>query len=306
MRDLKVLIAGLLMFSVIQANATEVSVWGGRIDADRSSDIPYVYDEDTSSIHGEEIGDDTSYGLSISQSFNDWIVNFSYRKNSLDNDGVFDTDPAEPNDCNARMIQGIYDDCIDTVTVDIETDLNVFDFTIGQALTMNGVSVLPYAGIRYMRYEQDIDYAHIYPGGNESSGTNNFDYKGFGLLGGVKLEIPIGNGVKLKSDLSVGKMLTGDRDQKISEVVTSGGSFDSSNTQKTSDDVDSLMIDANIMLAYQLGNGVEIGAGWRYHRINDVVNTQNSNNAVFPANTIGSSEKNLTMDGFYGELSFEF
>ncbi len=297
--------------AVAADQGVDLSIWGGRMSGAGHGRIPYVADLNftPASIADQDIGKGTSFGIGLGVKLNkDWALDFGYARHRPKATGTFDTDPAEPNDCNVRPVQGLVSDCYDTSIIRIATKLQALDAAIGKRLMMRATSVFLYGGLRYLRYDQTIDTAYLYPGGFEEFSSRKAKYSGLGPRVGARATVPLGDsGFFLNGDVSIAKMLTGKRKQDIQADETSSGSPFSSRAAAETIRVRPLTFDLNLQLGYRVTEAVQLAAGWRYQRVDDILDTRDTNDpavaGTLPGSRgLGAAKDPFIVKGFFVEL----
>lgn len=287
-------------------NASEVSIWGAKVSAASSDEIPYAYDNNTGAVVSTDPGDGTSFGLGASTDFAGWNFGFGYASSKPTADTVYDTNPLATNDCNVNPVQGIYNDCFDHATAKIDTTVQTLDLTGGMSFAMGWGTVSPYIGIRQLTYDQTIDVGYIYPGGNESYPNRKIKLDGYGPRIGSRLNIPFGgSSFFFDGDLAIGKILSTSRDQNIVEQQNSGGSLAAINTAASKKDISPLTFDLSLMGGYKITSNFNVGLGVRYQKVTDVLDTRQTNPGGY-APGYGNETADLIMSSAFVKGSFVF
>lgn len=292
------------------AAGMEISVRVGNSDTDTDG-IYYAFDNAANTYQEGDLGDGNIFRLDFAMDLpNGHTVGVGYGQNTLSGDDTYDTNPAATNDCNVEPLQGLYDDCFDHANVDIDTDISVFDVSYGMKFGMGNMSLTPYAGIRYLTFNQETSVDYIFPGGNESFPERELDYTGFGLRVGSGLKVPFGSSpFYFKGNLALAKMLSGDRDQKMTDVVTGGPVAPL--PYEESDDIDPLTIDLELSFGYDITPTMNAGIGYGYHKISDIMDTRDTTNQIIPgtisgAHGVGDDNEDLVTSAIFAEFAYKF
>lgn len=305
--------------SALADKGLELSIWGGRISAAGSGDIPYARETSVvpNRIIDQDLGRGTAFGLALGVNMsNNWLVDLGYANYRPNVKGHYDTDPSVLNSCTLSPVQGLRIDCYDNAGIKIDSKLQNFDAAIGKRFVMEKANIVAYGGLRYLKFNQNIDVAYHYT--NMPAGTPGFEewpgrdlsYSGIGPRIGANLSAPLGNsGFFVKGDLGLAKMLTGDRKQKIVAPRTFAGAPSSTRTASDKDSMRPLTLDASLQLGYNLTQAAQISLGWRYSRVNDILDTRDTNNPAVAGTLpgplgIGSAHEDFVNKGFFVEFNY--
>ncbi|MBK9595130.1 MAG: hypothetical protein IPO57_07125 [Rhodocyclales bacterium] len=146
-------------------------------------------------------------------------------------------------------------DCYDNAGIKNDSKLQNFDAAIGKRFVMEKANIVAYGGLRYLKFNQNIDVAYHYTRPPSTPGFEEFpdrdlSYSGIGPRIGAKFNAPLGNsGFFVKGDLGLAKMLTGERKQKIVAPRTNAGVLISTLTASDEDSMRPLTLDASLQLA---------------------------------------------------------
>lgn len=297
-----------------------LSIWGGRLSAASAGDIPYARESNVipNRIIDQDLGRGMAFGLALGVNMNNnWLVDLGYANYRPKAKGHYDTNPAVLNSCTLRPVQGLVSDCYDNAGIKIDSKLQNFDAAIGKRFVMDKASIVAYGGLRYLKFNQNINGVYHYT--NMPAGIPGFEewpdrsvsYSGIGPRIGINLSAPLGSsGFFVKGDLGLAKMLTGERKQKIVAPRTNAGAPDSTRTASDKDSMRPLTLDASLQLGYNLTQAAQISLGWRYSRVNDILDTRDTNNpfvsGTLPGRLgIGSAHDDFVNKGFFVEFNYQ-
>ena len=303
--------------SVLADNGFEFSLWGGRLSADGSGDIPYARETSTAPnrIIDQDLGRGMAFGIALGVNMsNNWVVDLGYVNYHSKEKGHYDTNPAVVNSCTLRPVQGLQSDCYDNAGIKNDSKLKNFDAANGKRFVMEKANIVAYGGLRYLKFNQNIDVAYHYTRPPSTPGFEEFpdrdlSYSGIGPRIGAKFNAPLGNsGFFVKGDLGLAKMLTGERKQKIVAPRTNAGVLISTLTASDEDSMRPLTLDASLQLGYNLSQAAQISLGWRYSRVNDILDTRDTNSPAVAGTLpgplgIGSAHEDFVNKGFFVEFN---
>lgn len=295
-----------------------LSVWGGRLSAANSGDIPYARETSVTPnrIIDQDLGRGTAFGIALGVNMsNNWLVDLGYANYRPNEKGRYDTNPAVVNSCTLRPVQGLVSDCYDNAGIKIDSKLENFDAAIGKRFVMEKANIVAYGGLRYLKFNQNIDAAYHFTNPPSTPGFEEFpdrdlSYSGIGPRIGAKFDAPLGSsGFFVKGDLGLAQMLTGERKQKIVAPRTNAGVLISTRTASDKDSMRPLTLDASLQLGYNLTQAAQISLGWRYSRVNDILDTRDTNSPAVAGTLpgplgIGSAHEDFVNQGFFVEFNY--
>jgi hypothetical protein len=299
----------IVLSPVLLASGYELSVQAGSISSD-SEGTQYALNNVSNSVQEGDLEDGNQFRINLGKELAGFKFNVGYGQNTLSGKSTYDTNPGAPNDCNVAPLQGTYNDCFDHANIKIDTDFGVFDAAVGKSFVMGSTNIEPYAGLRYLTVSQEIGVDYVYPGGSESFPNREIDYSGFGLRIGSRLNVPFGaSPFFFRGDLALAKMLSGDREQTITDRVTGGPATPA--PFSVEDSVKPLTIDLELFFGYKIRENMSAGIGYGYHKISEILDTRDTVNPVTPGTIsgavgVGSANADLVTSGLFAEFNYKF
>ena len=197
----------------------------------------------------------------------------------------------------------IDDNDVTSAKMTYDFDHDVFDLGIRKWMEVGSdLGMQIEAGLRYANMKQNIDIQYQ----NENLGStadirNKNDFSGWGPRLGLGLDWHVGRGVNLFSSVA-GSLLVGDFDLSLSEI--DNGSIVISSVEDSEDNrvVPVLEMRTGIEYAYQLENGMFVGAkvGYEWQNWFNMVTAQRFMDDV-DAQLMYTDTTDVSLDGFFVE-----
>lgn len=220
--------------------------------------------------------------------------------------------------CNRLPLQGNYSDCFDQSNVDQRTRWFTFDATVGKALDLGSVTLLPFFGLRALWLDQRAAVEYLFDGGFEAFVDRDTNFSGVGVRVGLAASADLGDSFFVAGSGAFSQLF-GDRRLDSQTVQTDGGVIEQIINSEMKRSIQPWSVDADLKFGYRtelLGKGLDIVLGYQVEWWNSLLDTRNTQGPtpfppapptpVYASFTLGSKYADFIAHGPFMEVIVRF